>query len=383
MTTAWGIVMTCTGVTQSFGGLVACRFFLGVTEAGFFPGAVYIVTSWYSPHEVGARIALFFTSSALAGAFSGLLAYAIAKMDGVGGYAGWRWIFLLEGIASVLVGLACSFILIDTPETSGWLDEDEKKYLRLRQTAHYGGHQVQSQGSKFSWKTLRSCLTDWKLYLQAIVTWSNVVPNYGLKFTMPQIMKNMGYTSSNAQLLTVPPYVVGATSAYISCLLSDRFKWRMPFVVGSQVCIVVSYAILFSFAATIKDHIPACYFAICLACFGFYPINPACNAWTANNLAGPVKRAMGLAYFIGLGNVGGIIGSFIFIDKEAPRYPTGFGSSLGFAVAGIVACLTLDFLLWQINKRDAQMSEAEVMERYTPAELAEMGDKSPLFKYTL
>lgn len=380
---AWGIVMTCTGVTQSFGGLVACRFFLGVTEAGFFPGAIYIVTSWYSPHEVGARIALFFTSSALAGAFSGLLAYAIAKMDGVAGYQGWRWIFLLEGIASVVVGVACFFILIDSPETSSWLTDEEKQYLRLRQISEYGGHEVHSRSSKFSWKILRSCLLDWKLYLQAIVTWSNVVPNYGLKFTMPQIMKNMGYTSSNAQLLTVPPYIVGAISAYVSCLMSDRYKRRMPFIVAAQLCIVTAYGILYSFAGTIQDHIPACYLAICIACFGFYPINPACNAWTANNLAGPVKRAMGVAFFVGLGNVGGIIGSFIFIEKEKPRYPTGFGSSLGFAVAGIIACLILSFSLWRINKRDAQISEAEIRERYTPEELADMGDKSPLYKYTL
>jgi sugar phosphate permease len=91
---------------------------LGVTEAGFFPGAVYIISSWYLPHKMQSRIALFYSASALADAVSGLLAFGIAKMDGVGGYEGWRWIFLLEGISTVLAGIVCFFCLIDSPELS-------------------------------------------------------------------------------------------------------------------------------------------------------------------------------------------------------------------------------------------------------------------------
>lgn len=93
---------------------MAARFFLGLAEAGFFPGAILIVSQWYAPNEVGVRIALFYTSSALAGAFSGFLAFAIAKMHGLGGLEGWRWIFLIEGLVSVAVGMACPWILIDS-----------------------------------------------------------------------------------------------------------------------------------------------------------------------------------------------------------------------------------------------------------------------------
>lgn len=79
----------------------------------------------------------------------------------------------------------------------------------------------------------------------------------------------------------------------------------------------------------------------------------------------------------------GITGSFIFIDKEAPKYPTGFGSSLAFAAAGIVACLLLEFLLWRSNKQNAEFTEDEIRERFSDEELDKMGDTSPLFKYTL
>lgn len=102
-----------------------------------------------------------------------------------------------------------------------------------------------------------------------------------------------------------------------------------------------------------------------------------------NNLAGPAKRATGIGFLTGVGNMGGITGSFIFIEKEAPKYPTGFGSSLAFAAAGVVACLTLEFLLWNINKKNEKFTEDEIREQYSEEELQRLGDKSPLFKYTL
>ncbi|KAL3450216.1 major facilitator superfamily domain-containing protein [Aspergillus insuetus] len=383
--TLWGIVMTMTGIVQNFAGLVACRFLLGVFESGFFPAAVFTISRWYLPHETQVRIAIFYSASALAGAFSGLLAFAIAKMDGVAGLEGWRWIFILEGIASAAAGILTFFLLIDTPALSGrWLTADEQKYLELRQLAVQGNSaRVRKAEESRKWQIAKSVLLDWQLYLQTMVYWSNTVPNYGMKFTMPQIIANMGYTSSNAQLLTIPPYVVGAISAYFSGLCSDRFRWRMPFIVGAQVLVVVAFAVLFAKADDISSNIPACYFAIFLGSIGFYPINPGGNAWTMSNLAGPTKRAQGIAYMICLGNIGGIIGSYIYLEDEAPKYPTGFGSSLAFAGLGIVACLVLEFAYWKINQTRDQYAEDEIRARYSDHELEILGDRSPLFRYNL
>ena len=102
-----------------------------------------------------------------------------------------------------------------------------------------------------------------------------------------------------------------------------------------------------------------------------------------NNLAGPTKRALGIGWMTGVGNMGGITGSFIFIEREAPKYPTGFGASLGFAAGGAAAALLLEYLLWRENTRNARLTEAEVRARFTEDELNRLGDKSPLFKYTL
>ncbi|THW15795.1 MFS general substrate transporter [Aureobasidium pullulans] len=380
----WGVIVMCTGFVTGFAGLCVTRVFLGLFEAGFFPGAILIISKWYLPHESQTRIAIFFTASALAGAFSGLLAYGIVRMDGVAGYEGWRWIFILEGLASAIAGLACFWLLIDTPARStSWLSADEIRYLELRQVAIGRFKPAGHKEKHFDMRVFLTVLKDWKIYLLIIAFWSNVTPNYGLKFTMPQIMKNMGYSSANAQLLTIPAYTVGAISAYSFSVLSDRLKWRMPTIVVPQMAVVIAYAILFAKAADIKNNIGACYFAVCLACFGLYPIGPGVQAWNMNNLAGPSKRAMGIGFMTGVGNMGGITGSFIFIEKEAPKYPSGFGSSLAFAAAGIVACFTLEFLLWKINGKNAKLSEEEVRDKYSDEELDRMGDKSPLFRYTL
>lgn len=358
--------------------MISCR-------TGFFPAAVYLISQWYLPNETQLRIALFYSASALAGAFSGLLAYVIAKMDGVGGLGGWRWIFILEGIASVLAGVMTFFFLIDTPALSGsWLTPDEIKYLQLRQEALKGNSKRVKEAEKSrKWQITKSVILDWQIYLQGFVYWSNTAPNYGMKFTMPQIIKNMGYTSSNAQLMTIPPYIIGAISAFVSSYFSDRFRWRMPFIVGAQVIVVAAFAILMARADKIESNVGVCYFAIMLACVGFYPINPGGNAWTAENLAGPTKKAQGIAFMTSIGSIGGIIGSNIYLEREKPKYPTGFGASFGFAGLGIICALLLEFFFWRINKSRDAMTEEEIRAKYTEEELDKMGDRSPLFRYAL
>ncbi|KAF4473035.1 transporter [Fusarium albosuccineum] len=326
----WGMIMTLTGVVQNFGGLCATRFLLGVFE-----------------HT---RIAIFYTASAASGAFSGLLAFLIVKMDGVGGYEGWSW-----------------FLLPDSPALSDkWLTQEEIRFLDLSHIK-FRGRKVE-RSRKVEVETFWKVIKDWQLYLLGIVFMSNTVPNYALKFTMPQIILNMGFTSSRAQLLTIPPYAVGAISGLLASLLADRFTWRMPFLVGARVTLIIAYAILVSKSEFIKD---------CLFCLFTMSLT-----WTVNNL-GPRKRAMGVALMVMIGSVGGVIGSFIYLDREKPKYPTGFGTSLAVAGAGVLACLTLETAYWRINKKNEKVNEEEIRSKYTAVELEGMDDRSPLFRYNL
>jgi MFS family permease len=113
----WGLIMTCMGLVHNFSGLLACRIFLGIAEGGLFPGVSYFITMWYPRHECGLRMALFFSAATAAGAFGGLFARAISELDGVGGKAGWSWIFILEGLLTLCVGSFSYWAVNDYPST--------------------------------------------------------------------------------------------------------------------------------------------------------------------------------------------------------------------------------------------------------------------------
>jgi MFS family permease len=379
---AWGITMTCMGAVKNFKGLVACRVILGLCEAGFFPGAVFIITSWYKRGEVQQRLALFYTASAFSGAFSGLLAFAIAKLDGAHNIAGWRWIFIIEGALTVGVGLIVPFLIVDSPERAKWLSDDERLFIHTRLVAD-GVITSTEEGDKFSWNLFFNAIFDWKVAAGIIMAWANSVPNAAFKFTMPQIIKQLGFTSSTAQLLTIPPYFCGGIAAWVTGRLADRFKWRFPFIAGPLVLLTVALAVLFSLATRVKENVGALYFSIILAQIGTYPLLPCISAWTGNNLAPSWKRSIGLAWTLAAGNIGSLVGTNIFLDKEAPRYQTGYAVSLGFICLGLATAVILEIVLKARNKQKEAFNEDEVRESYTNEQLDKLGDKSPLFKYML
>lgn len=379
---AWGIVMLCMGFVQNFQGLVACRVILGLCEAGFFPGAVFIITSWYKRSEVQQRLALFYTASAFSGAFSGLLAFAIAKLDGARNVAGWRWIFIIEGAFTVFIGLIVPFLIVDSPDRAKWLSDDERLFIRTRLVSD-GVITSTEEGDKFSWPLFFSAIFDWKVGAGIIMAWANSVPNAAFKFTMPQIIKQLGFTSSTAQLLTIPPYFCGGVAAYVTGRMADKFKWRFPFIAGPLTLLTIALAVLFSLATKVKENVGVLYFSIILAQIGTYPLLPCISAWTGNNLAPSWKRSIGLAWTLAAGNIGSLVGTNIFLDREAPRYSTGYGVSLGFICLGLATALALELTLKARNKSKETVSEDEVRQQYTDEQLDKLGDKSPLFKYML
>jgi MFS family permease len=128
----WGVVTTLQGVIQSLAGFFVVRFFLGIAEGGLFPGVIFYLSMWYKRHERQYRVALFFSAASLAGAFGGVLAFGIAHMKGVAGLSGWRWIFILEGILTVVLAVAAYGFITNYPETTRFLSEDEKSVLVKR-----------------------------------------------------------------------------------------------------------------------------------------------------------------------------------------------------------------------------------------------------------
>lgn len=129
------------------------------------------------PKDLSVRISYFYCASALSGAFSGLLAAGIAEMDGIGGLEGWRWIFILEGLATVCLGVACFFLLIDTPALSKWLEPEEVRYLELSMLIKQGG--VFQEERSVKWRDIQMVLTNWRIYVQAYFLLCQSALSYG------------------------------------------------------------------------------------------------------------------------------------------------------------------------------------------------------------
>ncbi|RFU73199.1 hypothetical protein TARUN_9055 [Trichoderma arundinaceum] len=353
---AWGTVMTLMGIVRNYHGLLIARIFLGVTEAGLFPGVAYYLTMWYCRHEIQFRQALFFSAASIAGAFSGLLAFAIAKMDGTAGLEGWRWIFILEGIATVVAAVLAFFILQDFPETATFLTEEERAFvvLRLKYQAQAGKldtDQVQvAQAEEFKWKYVWSAFKDWQIWVSIVVYWGIVCPLYGISLFLPTIIKNLGYTSNKAQLMTVPIYITAAILAVVVAYVSDRVGKRSPFII-TLFPMPVKLTTLPLSRCISSSNPKVVYGGVFITACAIYPAFPGVISWLANNLAGSYKRSAGMAIQIGIGNLGGAMAANFYRQKDGPRYILGHALELGFISAGIIAALILVLAYMQINKR--------------------------------
>ena len=180
--------MTFMGLTHNFSGLMASRWFLGLTEAGLFPGVTYYLSCWYKRSEFGVRMAIFFSAAALAGSFGGLLAAAIAKMGGVGGKAGWSWIFILEGLGTVIIGVLSFWMVHDFPDDASFLSPDDRKRV-LRRLAL--DQQSSAEHEKFKWDYFWAAVKDWKTYTYAIIYMGCDMPLYAFSLFIPTIINEL------------------------------------------------------------------------------------------------------------------------------------------------------------------------------------------------
>ncbi|TIA53911.1 MFS general substrate transporter [Aureobasidium pullulans] len=380
---AWGIVMTLMGLVKDFHGLLIARIFLGVTEAGLFPGVVFYNTMWYCRYEVQVRQAYFFSAASVAGAFSGLLAYGISYMEGVGGLAGWRWIFILEGLLTFLVAIVAYFVLVDYPETASFLTVEERAFITYRlkydgqdaNTDH--GYRV-AQTDRSDKKFLFAAFRDWQIWVNIVVYWGYVCPLYGISLFLPTIIKELGYKTTTAQLLTVPIYVVASAITIAVAYAADRKRLRSPWILVGLCFQAIGFIMCIS-----TSHPGVTYAGIFIAACALYQCQPSNITWLSNNLSGSYKRAVGMGIQISVGNLAGAMASNFYRSTDAPRYILGHGLEIGFICMGIVALLIQVFNYRRINKqREASLAAGEA-ENFTPEALGDLGDKAVTYRYTL
>ncbi|GAA5969811.1 hypothetical protein JCM3765_002193 [Sporobolomyces pararoseus] len=382
ITIVWGIVMTLMGVVTSFGGLIAARLALGIAEAGLFPGVILYISLWYPRHISQSRVAFFFGAATLAGAFSGLLAYGIGHMAGVGGKGGWAWIFILEGLITFLAGILAIFAIADYPTTCKWLNDEEREWIAYRLATDGSsvgeGHDVKS---RYIWDAFK----DWQIYVSTAYYMSVVVPLYSISLFMPTLIRAFGkFTTPQVQLLTIPVYFVACLFVLGTALMADRMKKRFLFVM-IDLCLCAVGLIINLTPAPVGVK----YFGLFLIASGAYGGLPTVVTWLTNNLSGSTKRGVGSAFQIGIGNLGALVSSNVYRTKDSPHYYLGHGVVIGFVAMGFIMAPLYAFLLKRANaKKERLQAEQDALpdhekKVYTVQELRDMGDRAPEFVYTI
>ncbi|KAI0345948.1 MFS general substrate transporter [Trametopsis cervina] len=385
MVTLWGIVCACQGAVTTYGGLLACRFFLGALEGGLFPGIVLYLSSFYKRHAMQLRFSMMFSATSLAGAFSGLLAAGIQNMHGIRGLPGWAWIFILEGVFTTLFGLATWLVIPAGPHALRHLSPAEREAYGLSLSQAWSGDADADGGEAevFSWKEVRSAFTDAPhVILLLVPLFFSGITLYGLANFTPTIVGALGFNPTQTQLLTVPPYACSFVVSILGSYLSDRYKQRGTMAIASSLLAAAGYAI---FLGTKNKH--ADYASLFLQIVGVYCVAPCLSTWNANNVQPHFRRATAIAMAFMATNVGGIVSTWLFTG--APRFHTATCVNLASSLAMGFFCL---FTSWHLRAANARKRLALLqLEAEDPskgawddvAERRRLGDRHVRFEYTL
>lgn len=204
------------------------------------------------------------------------------------------------------------------------------------------------------------------------------ITGYSVSLFTPTIVRGFGWSALRTQVMTIPIYVTAGVCCIVIALLSDRARHRYSFAVGMFSTALIGYAILLR-SATVSTDIR--YMAIFFAAAGSLTALPISIAWTNNNMGGHYKKSIAAGLQIGLGNVGGIIASNVFLTREAPTYSTGYSVNLAAIGLGIMCC-TIHLAYCALENRKRDQGERDYRLQLPPEQLTNLGDDHPEFRFT-
>ncbi|PPQ66134.1 hypothetical protein CVT24_000221 [Panaeolus cyanescens] len=380
--TSWGVVVTAQGFVSSYAGLVIVRTLLGIFEGPMVSGVVLYLSGFYSRQELSLRISAFISAASLSGAFSGLLAAALVQLDGVGGRPGWAWIFIVEGMMTLAVGVIGFYIVPATPQDSRFLSEAHKKVI----AKHLELSQPQSKyKDHFSFQQIYLSLTSPHVLLLTIGSFIVGFLVAGLVTFLPSIVNQLGFSSTTSQLLTVGPYAVAFIVTLISAYFSDRHKIRSIPVIMMCVIAVVGFAI--SLASHNRDLSYASLFFMVTGCLGLTPLLPS---WLSNNSEPHYRRATATALTQMVGVFGGLLSIWQFPAREGSSYDNIIIADISLSSTLVLLSVVNVAYLAHKNKLKTQRKEellapfvSQTGECDDEKAWNELGDRHPDFVYIL
>ncbi|CAO2653270.1 Nn.00g026810.m01.CDS01 [Neocucurbitaria sp. VM-36] len=374
----WGMISTLSGNVNNFAGMVAVRFFIGFVEAAFLPGALLILSKWYTRRELTLRNAILFCGNLISNAFSSLVGAAVlSNMEGVLGHRAWRWLYWIEGAATMAIAISAAFILPDLPHNARGFSEEERAVAVLRMTEDVGEADEDS-AEQSAFAGLLMAVKDTKIYVMMLTFTAYVV---GLSFNafFPTLTRTLGFGYITTLLMSAPPWAFACVVSLINAWHADRQQERFWHIVGPIIGGLVGFIISMCTLNTAARYVALFLQASAYAGFiVFY-------SWISSSFPRPpAKRAVAIAMINAFSQLGNIAGSYVWNMSD-----NGFRNSYGVVTAmfgvTIIGCWIFKVILVRLNKRlddgvDAWVVHGDVAEQTARTEGVSVEEGQRLMK---
>ncbi|GAC96687.1 transporter [Pseudozyma hubeiensis SY62] len=350
----WGVAGVCQAATTSWSGMMAARFFLAVSEAGYGTGFALYLSFFYPKTETGLRFGWFISAGAISSAIAGAIAYGLvhAKTS----VEPWRLLFLIEGVPTLIMAPAAYFFLPNSIQSAKFLTPREKQIAEARLFRPPPSAALQiKEAHPFSWHSIKQQLnlsqaaaafTDPMSYITAALFFIINVGYSSVPVYTPTLISEMGFGSIKAQGLSAPPYVLAFILSLFFCWLTDRLQIRGPICTVLLIIGAIGYLMLTTLRST-----AARYVGIWLVINGLFPFIPILYMWLMDNQASESKKGLGLVIFATIGQCGPLLGTHLFPASEAPYYVRGTAVSAGLLLFGVLVSAGLSVRFWSVNRR--------------------------------
>ncbi|POY74708.1 hypothetical protein BMF94_2183 [Rhodotorula taiwanensis] len=367
---AWGAVVLGNGFIKNYPSLIACRLILGLLESALTPCLFLILSLWYQRNELAWRTAIMFVAAAVSGVVGGLVCAGFIKLDGHLGLRGWEHIYVWLGVITIVLGMISPFFIADSYHTAWFLTPRQKLLMRVRDlhAAEYRGKQ------DFSWGEVKRAFKDPIVYISGAMQFGFDICLYGFSTFLVVIVKALGYSTINSQLLTAPVYAWAAIVYLVCAAISDRKDMRFWLIFPTGCVTIIGYVLLVAVQHSTAVSLFACF----LCATGIYSAVGLNVSWNAISNAGDRKRATAIGIQQLVGNLGGVVAGQIYRSTDKPYYRLGHACSLGAMVWAICWMFVYVAVLKKRNARKLALTEEEKNEMIAQGAT---GDQHPNFMY--
>lgn len=340
---AWAVVSGCTALAKNYTGLVMVRFLLGVAEAPFYPGALYMLSIFYTRKEIATRLSILYSGNIFATSFSGLIAAATFEtIDGAQGLKGWQWLFIIEGCVTFGVATIALFTLADNPLTTRWLTQDERQLAHDRMVRATVGME-ESKGARAGFM---QAVRDPRLWVLCFMQNMHLSACSFNNF-FPTVVGALGFDRTLTLVLTCPPFLVCGLVGYATGYTSGKLNERTWHITGGMGVAVIGFVISCATLNTAARYVSCFLFAS-----GAYSVNSVILGWVSATLCStPEKKAVSLSIVNVCANASYIYTAYLYPDSDGPRYLTAMISNAVFAFLTIASAWVLRIWLQRTNKK--------------------------------